>query len=275
MSGVNIIRRVHNANYTIIGNRCLQDETLSAESLGVLCYLLGKPNDWQVMMADLMRRFGCGRDKMQRIIRELIEVGYVHREQAREAGAFGSTRYVVYSDPDSPQPENPVTAPQPEKPATAKPAPGNPPLLNTESNKELIVSSQAREKPDDGWPDDFLDQFWTAFPPYRREGKRKVGEKLARLRRDRVVPWTELIGAVRRFAATNPGEFAPAPMVWLNGERWDREYGNRGGANETNRNGGGKTGFSGLAAKLRQGIREQELADRGHVPEDLSPLDGR
>lgn len=271
----NIIRRVHNANFTIIGNRCLQDEALSSDSLGVLCYLLGKPNDWQVMLGDLMRRFKCGKDKIQRVMRELIEAGYIHREQDRDGGMFGSIRYVVYDDPDSPQPENPVTAPQPEKPATAKPAPGNPPLLNTESNKELIVSSQAREKPDDGWPDDFLDQFWTAFPPYRREGKRKVGEKLARLRRDRVVPWAELIGAVRRFAATNPGEFAPAPMVWLNGERWDREYGNRGGANETNRNGGGKTGFSGLAAKLRQGIREQELADRGHVPEDLSPLDGR
>lgn len=264
----NIIRRVHNANFTIIGNRCLQDETLSSDSLGVLCYLLGKPNDWQVMLGDLMRRFKCGKDKIQRVMRELIEAGYIHREQDREGGMFGQTRYVVYDDPDSPQRENPATVPQPDLPQ-----PVNPPLLNTESNKELMVSSQAREEPGDGWPDDFLDQFWTAFPPYRREGKRKVGEKLARLRRDKVVAWTDLIGAVLRFAATNPGEYAPAPMVWLNGERWDREYGPAqatGGLNGKTSNALG--GFCGLAARLRQKIADDERADAGDAAAGGEPF---
>ena len=141
--------------------------------------------------------------------------------------------------------------------------------------KESSLLLYAPEAAGDGWPDDFLEQFWKSFPPYRREGKRKVGEKLARLRRDKTIEWDALIGAVHRFAATSPGEYAPAPLVWLNGERWDREYGKPGGSNEANRNGAGKVGFSGLAAKLRQGIRESELLDRGCAPEDLHPVNGR
>lgn len=110
-------------------------------------------------------------------------------------------------------------------------------------------------EPDDGWPADHVDQFWQAFPPFRREGKRKVGEKLAKIRRDKTIGWEALIGAVRRYAATNPGEFASAPIAWLNGEKWDRVYGNENGggsANGENRNNRGpKLGFAGIAAKLR------------------------
>lgn len=83
----------------------------------------------------------------------------------------------------------------------------------------------------DGWPEDFLDQFWKLFPPYRRESKKLVGAKLAKLRKEKTVEWENLIEAVRQFAATNPGEYAPAPLVWLNKGRWDREYGSTGGAN--------------------------------------------
>jgi hypothetical protein len=217
---------------------------------------------------------------------QLVEAGLIEVQERRREDGSRMTNFVrllieqpatVAACSESASGQN---SKRPKTGVTSGQKPGSPAATMVASkesinNQELSVLDSTPPRANDGWPDDFLDQFWTAFPPYRREGKRKVGEKLARLRRDRVVPWTELIGAVRRFAATNPGEFAPAPMVWLNGERWDREYGNRGGANETNRNGGGKTGFSGLAAKLRQGIREQELADRGYVPEDLGPLDGR
>jgi hypothetical protein len=48
-----------------------------------------------------------------------------------------------------------------------------------------------------------------------------------------------------------------------------------GGSNASNRNGGSKVGFSGLAAKLRQDIRETELFDRGYAPEDLEPINRR
>lgn len=136
--------------------------------------------------------------------------------------------------------------------ATAKLKPGSTPLQEQEQEE---VKEKIREKkntatpPDDGWPEDHLEQFWAAFPPYRRESKRKCGEKLARIRASKVVAWEVLIGAVRRFAATNPGEYAPAPMVWLNNERWDREFGGSNGKAQGQPAGG--IGFVGIAARIR------------------------
>lgn len=81
----------------------------------------------------------------------------------------------------------------------------------------------------DDWPVDYVDIFWKAFPPYRRQARVKVAAKLARIRVDGKVTWETLLGGVLKFASTNPGEFAPAPMVWLNDGRWDREYGGKNG----------------------------------------------
>lgn len=120
--------------------------------------------------------------------------------------------------------------------------------------------------PADDWPEDYLEQFWKAFPPYRREAKKKVGEKLARIRASREVTWETLIVGVRKFAATNPGTYAPAPIVWLNNGKWDREYGPQqaGGSNGTSQNtGSGKVGFAGIAARLRRGA-----AGDGELPID-------
>lgn len=73
----------------------------------------------------------------------------------------------------------------------------------------------------DGWPDDYLEVFWKAFPPYRREGKKAVATKLAGIRRKAEVSWQTLIEGAYRYAASEPGEYACAPMVWLNQGRWD------------------------------------------------------
>lgn len=147
---------------------------------------------------------------------------------------------------------------------------------------ELEQPIAAKPKSDDGWPEDHLEQFWKAFPSYRLAGKAKVGEKLARLRRDKTVTWEALISGVRRYAATNPGEYASGPMPWLNGAKWDGLYGNNqngGGTHGENRdNRGPRLGAAGIAAKLRQSIAERERADRDSetffAAGDHEPSDG-
>jgi hypothetical protein len=124
------------------------------------------------------------------------------------------------------------------------------------------------EVPLDDWPDDYVDQFWIAFPPYRRQAKAKVSAKLARIREQKVT-WGTLYGGVLKFAATEPGEYAPAPMVWLNDGRWDREYGRqKGGSNGKATNALG--GFSGLGARLRQSVADEER-DPGNPPAGDKP----
>lgn len=144
---MSILRRVHSNNFTIVGNACLCDETLSAEALGVICYLIGRPHDWVVQPGQLATRFNCGRDRIQRIVRELIEQGYIIRAQRRanDTGAFLGMEYVVLDTKESelpkgllagevPQPENTVTG-EPENPQPGNPAPGNGALQKTDSTK--------------------------------------------------------------------------------------------------------------------------------------------
>lgn len=87
---------------------------------------------------------------------------------------------------------------------------------STKNRKEPSVNNSS-----DDWPEDFLEQFWKAYPPYRRSAKKTVHAKLLAIRRRRETTWSVLFEAVRRYAATDPGEYAKGPVVWLNGGCWD------------------------------------------------------
>jgi hypothetical protein len=125
----------------------------------------------------------------------------------------------------------------------------------------------------DDWPADHLEIFWKQFPPFRRQAKAKVGAKLAKIRASKIVTWATLMNGVLKFAATNPGEYAPAPMVWLNDGRWDREYGTGGSNARANGNGqpprGGDAVFA--AARRRAGAGSVQHPGRG---EDLVAFAG-
>src|SRR4051794_23321245 len=98
-----IIRRRYNANYCVIPNKIMDDKELSAEGLGVLCYLLSRPPNWSVYAEQLKDRFGCGRERMYRILNEIIDLGYIRRERLRCATSkkFTEYEYIVYDDPQA------------------------------------------------------------------------------------------------------------------------------------------------------------------------------
>lgn len=152
-----------------------------------------------------------------------------------------------------------------DRPAPAKPTPTQSQSQSEDigpSNEGLPPSKPKAAKPkapkpdpvDDGWPADHLDQFWNAFPPYRRTAKAKVGEKLARLRAAGL-SWTVLWAGLTRYAMSDPGEFAKAPIAWLNAEGWQGHYriNNGGNSHEANRGSDSKLTFAGLAARIRHG----------------------
>nr|WP_137827756.1 helix-turn-helix domain-containing protein [Methylobacterium sp. L1A1] len=141
-----IIRRKHTKNFAIMSQEIFRDTRLSPEALGILCYLRSLPDDWTVSQDHLRTRFGTGKHKMQGIVRELIETGWMVRQTARKAGrgTFAGSDYIVNDEPSasvveaSPQPENratvepPVTAaapqldlPAPDDPEPEEPAPEN------------------------------------------------------------------------------------------------------------------------------------------------------
>lgn len=94
-----IIRRRHTANYTTIGNVLFEDERLSADEVGILAYLLSRPNDWEVRRPALMRRWRVGVVATKRIVHNWMRTGWCHAEKVRLPNG---TFYVVYEIRDQP-----------------------------------------------------------------------------------------------------------------------------------------------------------------------------
>lgn len=120
-SGALIIRSPRSAErpYFSSARAAAQDENISYEAGGLLWYLLSKPDDWEVRIADLQKK-GAGRDKVYALLKELKGQGYITRPMYRaEDGTFVWGDYRVH---ELPFPENPDTVkPDTAQPDTAKP----------------------------------------------------------------------------------------------------------------------------------------------------------
>jgi len=147
-----IVRTSLKENFSVLPNELLNDERLSAEQLGLLAYLLSKPNDWQVRVTQLMGRFEIGRDKTRRILATLEQYGYVKRDVVRRDGKFSETRYIVS---DSPRPENQLLETSYWKPVT-----DNQTLTKDREQKtETKPIKGAKQKLLDWMPDDADKQY--------------------------------------------------------------------------------------------------------------------
>ena len=161
MSGEATIRRgARNARYAAIPNHVFEDDRLSMEARWLLGYLLSKPDNWTVVVGDIVKKGGCGRDKARKMIAELVEYGYAEREQSRADGKFGASNLVIFDEPRSPddvQSESfDIVAflPQTEMPAPAKPSPVKPAPAKSAHSNNLESSNtdyqQERDARDEG-----------------------------------------------------------------------------------------------------------------------------
>ena len=86
--------------YARISRGLLQDHNLSYEARGLAAYLLSKPTDWEIEVADLIKQSPDGRDKVYRILKELSQFGYLQKRQARtDGGKLEQVEYVLFESP--------------------------------------------------------------------------------------------------------------------------------------------------------------------------------
>lgn len=188
------------SNYYILDKRISEDDRLSWEARGVFIYLLGKPDDWNICLNHLVKIGSAGRDKMYKIMNELIECGYCVR--TRDENGRGA-KYVISETPltekaeavdkeplpenqdaddKEPLPENQYAGnPLPENPRPENPFPENPTLLITEYNQELTSTNKKTKSKKSDQPEktqilfdydakqfvgieDFLEQAAVAYP---------------------------------------------------------------------------------------------------------------
>lgn len=108
------------SGFYLLDKRISEDRRLSWAARGLLIFLLGKVDHWQVSVPALVAEtkesgLASGRDVVHRLLRELIDTGYVRRRRR----ADGTMDYLV-REPGTDFPDEGVE-PQPEKPDTEKP----------------------------------------------------------------------------------------------------------------------------------------------------------
>ena len=132
------IKREH--NYTIVSNKVYDKNQLSWQAMGLLGYLLTKPDNWQVVVSELVNatkntKKPTGREGVYNIINELKEKGFISVVKNSD----GSTDYTVYDEPvQQLNHENPNQAePNQGKPNQGKPNQAEPTLINTDIQQVL------------------------------------------------------------------------------------------------------------------------------------------
>lgn len=142
--------------YKAMRRATFEDSRLSWEARGVLAYILVKPDNWKINVANLVNQAPGGRDRVYRIINELIDCGYVQRTEVRISGKIAGYDYIVFEEPhteemdtpcdftEEPYTENQYT----ETPLTEKPYTAQPYTANTHHNKEEeVVSKKGTKQP--------------------------------------------------------------------------------------------------------------------------------
>ncbi|MGL5458224.1 MAG: hypothetical protein ACRDBY_01255 [Cetobacterium sp.] len=76
-----ILKNHHKYNFTTIYNNFAQDKTLSLEAKGLALYLFSMPSNWCINPTQLRFELQIGKDKVTKLINELIEKGYMFKYQ--------------------------------------------------------------------------------------------------------------------------------------------------------------------------------------------------
>lgn len=134
--------------YVMLDKYFLSDTRLTWKAKGMLAYLLSKPDDWKIILDDLIKRSSDGRDSVKAGLRELEKTGYLVREQQRKVnGKFGDIEYLIYERPQILVNQPLTDFPSTVFPLTDKPLTENPLLLNNDiTNNDITKQQQLQSK---------------------------------------------------------------------------------------------------------------------------------
>mgnify|MGYP003642637157 FL=1 len=98
---MDIVRVIKSKDYTTICNRIFKDRRLSLKAKGLLAMLLSFSDHWELSIKGLEAILKEGRTSIRSTMNELIENGYVERQQIRENNKFIGVDYIVFELPKS------------------------------------------------------------------------------------------------------------------------------------------------------------------------------
>ena len=136
-----IVRTRRSSSYTVINNKIINDKNLDWKELGLLIYLLSKPDEWEVSVTHLAKQRKTQTNGIYSILKTLRDIGYIRLEKRHT----GKTDWVVYEKPNHEKPNE--DNPDKEKPNEEKPNEDNPHQDNPiQVSTERAVSTEEKEK---------------------------------------------------------------------------------------------------------------------------------
>lgn len=151
-----------------IDRTVLEDDRLSWRAKGVLCYLLSKPNDWEVRSDDLISRGTEGREALRSAMLELKEHGYAILISHQDSyGRMTGRSWEIFERPQTVEGNNRKT----EKPSHGETPPSN---KEEESNKDKKKEERSLTLP---YSSDEFKEAWKNWEEYRKEKKAKLTRK--------------------------------------------------------------------------------------------------
>ncbi|GAB5339682.1 hypothetical protein [Pseudomonas fluorescens] len=209
-------------NFYLLNKTISEDGRLSWAARGLLVFLLGKPDHWEISVAHLRGETATsakptGRDGVYGLLQELINAGYVQRYQGRQDnGLLGEINYLVS---ESPLPAQPL----PDSPYTAQPYPANPTLVSIEG-KQGLKKAVSTENPSSNSVDPLeeFESFWKLYP--NGKGKQEAVLAWKKLKPDADLRQT-LFAALANHSLSrdwtkDDGQYVPMASTWLNKKRY-------------------------------------------------------
>jgi len=203
-------------HFTQIPNDWVRDNRLSLEARGLLAQIMSHRPGWNLSIKFLAARNSIGRDKVKRIIDELLANGYLERSEKQvhdDRGHLAGYDYIT-RDPEG------VT----QKPCKAEPAKAEPVKAIKPPKKTIPIEEHQTRRTSDRSADEIqtlFNDFWDAYPRKRGKGAaaKAYENALSKIEPD------DLLKKVRTFADDpwRPDDFTPLATTWLNQERWDDE----------------------------------------------------
>jgi hypothetical protein len=196
-------------HFTQIPNDWVRDERLSLEARGLIAQIMSHRPGWNLSIKSLASRNHIGRDKVKRILDELLAHGYLERSEKQAHDDLGHLAGYDYTTKDP----HGVT----QEPGKAKPIKADPIEADRPPKKTIpLEEHQVKKNIDVESP---FTQFWMIYP--KKYDKPLAIRSLDKaLKRETIE--TILAGATRyRDDPNREDKFTKNPSTWLNADAWE------------------------------------------------------
>jgi len=206
-------------SYTIVSNGILQEENLSLPAIGLLVFLLQKPDNWEVypkyLASKLFKKKNskAGYRYLLEIINELEEFGYCKKNKKFD----GSVDYFIFDEPDAEKQQHGkpnaeiLQYPDAEKPHVEIPHH----IINTNLTINTNSLSCATELHD---TNTLFEEFWKLYP--RKSNKSAAKKKFNHLSTTKQKHIITLTHYFLDAMKDRSEEFIPMATTYLNQERY-------------------------------------------------------